>query len=201
MLVPVLIAAIAFAPVPLRAPVPAFVPAPARPSAAHEDPGDALYGTSARLRPQGDRVAHWLREARRRSPTVQRLVDRIEQSDVIVYLDISPSLAPDVAACLTWMAATPSRRIVRASFRMHLGLHDAIAMVAHELQHVVEVIEHPEVRSNAALLDLYTRIGHATGTDGLRWDTAHAVAVGTLARVEATCAVRPTASLEVRKGM
>jgi hypothetical protein len=97
------------------------------------------------------------------------------------------------------MAATPSRRIVRASFGMHLDLHDAIAMVAHELQHVVAVIDHPEVRSNATLLDLYTRIGHATGTGGLRWDTADAVAVGTLACAEATCGARPAASLEVRK--
>ncbi len=200
MIVPALIAALAFAPVPLRAPVPAFGPTPERASPAAGAPGDATYGTSDRLRPQGERVAHWLREARRRSPTVQRLVDRIEQSDVIVYLDISRSLAPNVAACLTWMAATNSRRIVRASFRMNLGQNDAIAMVAHELQHVVEVIDHPEVRSNETLLDLYTRIGHATGTDGLRWDTADAIALGTLARLEAVNGFRPGAGGDVRKG-
>lgn len=93
--------------------------------------------------------------------------------------------------------AAASRRLVRASFHMSLGVNDAIAMVAHELQHVVAVIDHPEVRSNATLLDLYTRIGHATGTGGLRGDTADAV--GTLARAE-TCGVRPAASLDVRKG-
>jgi hypothetical protein len=123
MLVPVLIAALAFAPVPLRAPVRAVAPAP--PSSAAPARGDAATA-AGRLRPQGDRVAHWLREAQRRSPTVRRLVERIEQSDVIVYLDINRALAPNVAACLTWMAATDSRRIVRASFRMHLGMNDAI---------------------------------------------------------------------------
>jgi len=193
MLVPVLIAALAFAPVPLRAPVRAVAPVP--PS--HAAPVDAAYATADRLRPQGDRVAHWLREAQRRSPTVRRLVERIEQSDVIVYLDINRGLAPNVAACLTWMAATSSRRIVRASFRMNLGANDAIAMVAHELQHVVEIIDHPEVRSTETLLDLYTRIGHATGTDGLRWDTADAVALGTLARFEAVNGFGPA---DVRKG-
>lgn len=189
MIVPVLIAALLCAPLPGNA----FGPAPG-------EPGDATYGTSDRLRPQSDRVARWLREARRRSPTVQRLVDRIEQSDVIVYLDINPGLGPNVAACLTWMAATNSRRFVRATFRMDLGMDDAIAMVAHELQHVVEVVEHPEVRSNETLLDLYTRIGHATGNNGLRWDTADAVAVGTLARLEATHGFRPAAGLDVKKG-
>jgi hypothetical protein len=195
MLVPVLVAALAFAPVPLRAPVRAVAPVPT--ASATTAPGDAAYATGDRLRPQGDRVAHWLREARRRSPTVRRLVQRIEQSDVIVYLDINRALAPNVAACLTWMAATNSRRIVRASFRMNLGVNDAIAMVAHELQHVVEVIDHPEVRSTGTLLDLYTRIGHATGTDGLRWDTADAVALGTLARFEAVNGFGPA---DVRKG-
>lgn len=194
MLVHVLIAALAFAPVPLRAPVRAVAPAP--PSSAAPARGDAATA-AGRLRPQGDRVAHWLREAQHRSPTVRRLVERIEQSDVIVYLDINRALAPNVAACLTWMAATDSRRIVRASFRMHLGMNDAIAMVAHELQHVVEVIDHPEVRSTETLLDLYTRIGHPTGTDGMRWDTADAVALGTLARLEAVNGFDPAA---VRKG-
>jgi hypothetical protein len=200
MLVPVLIAALVAAPVPFRAPVHLVGAAPGRPSPAAGALGDAAYATSDRLRPQGDRVAGWLRDARRRSPTVQRLVDRIEQSDVIVYLDISRNLAPNVAACLTWMAATNSRRIVRASFRMNLGVNDAIAMLAHELQHVVEVIDHPEVRSTETLLDLYTRIGHATGTDGLRWDTADAVALGTLARFEAVNGFRPAAGADVRKG-
>jgi hypothetical protein len=196
MTVPVLIAALAFAPVPYRTPVRALGPL----STAAGAPGDRSYGTSDRLRPQSPRVGQWLRDARRRSPTVQRLVDRIEQSDVIVYLDISPSLGANVAACLTWMAATSSRRIVRASFSMSLGINEAIAMVAHELQHVVEVIEHPEVRSNDTLLDLYARIGHATGNNGLRWDTADAVAVGTLVRLEVTHGFRPTAALDLKKG-
>ena len=194
MTVPVLVAALAFAPMPVGAPLRPLAPA-ARP-----DPGDRAYGTTDRLRPQGDRVALWLREARRRSPTVRRLIARIEQSDVIVYLDISRALSPNVAACLTWMAATSSRRIVRATFRRDLRTSEAIAMLAHELQHVVEVIDHPEVRSTATLLALYTRIGHATGTNGLRWDTADAIAVGTLARLEATSGFRPAAGADVRKG-
>lgn len=194
MTVPVLIAALAFAPVPLRPAIHAVAPD------ARADPGDRTYATSDRLRPQGPRVQSWLREARRRSPTVQRLVDRIEQSDVIVYLDVSRNLSPNVSACLTWMAATSSRRIVRASFRPDLGANEAIAMLAHELQHVVEVIDHPEVRSTETLLQLYTRIGHPTGDNGLRWDTADAIAVGTLARLEVTSGFRPNPGADVRKG-
>lgn len=200
MTVPVLVAALAFATLPLRSPVHAVALAPDGAAPAAPDPGDRTYGTTDRLRPQGDRVAFWLREARRRSPTVRRLIARIDASDMIVYLNISRELSPNVAACLTWMAATGSRRIVRASFRMDLGVNEAIAMIAHELQHVVEVIDHPEVRSNETLLDLYTRIGHATGTSGLRWDTADAIALGTLARLEATGGFRPGTGIDLKKG-
>jgi hypothetical protein len=193
MTVPVLIAALAFAPVPLRPTV--HPSAPGTPSS----PVERTDPTSDRLRPQGARVASWLSEARRRSPTVRRLIERIEQSDVIVYLDISRGLSPNVSACLTWMAASSSRRIVRASFRHDTRASDAIAMLAHELQHVAEVVDHPEVRSTETLLALYRRIGHSTGNNGLRWDTADAVAAGTLARLEATLPFR-TDRGDVRAG-
>ncbi len=193
MTVPVLIVALTFAPLPLRPP--ARVAAPA--VAAVESPA---YGVTARLRPQGARLKGWLATARQRSPTVQRLVDRIEKSDVIVYLDISHRLAPDVAACLTWMASTGTGRMVRATFRHDLSANQAIAMVAHELQHVVEVADHPEVRSSETLRALYARIGRPSGKDGLRWDTADAVAVGTMARLEAAAPVRRDAG-DATKGM
>lgn len=194
MTIPVLVAALALAPIPFRA------PAVAVPPGAIAGPGDATYGAADRLRPQGKRVEFWLREARRRSPTVERLARRIEASDVIVYLDVARGLSPNVSACLTWMAATSTRRLVRASFRHDLSPNEAIAMLAHELQHVIEVVEHPDVRSNESLLDLYTKIGHRTASTGLSWDTADAIALGTLARLEATAGFRPLRPGDVRKG-
>lgn len=149
-------------------------------------------GSTAKIRPQSERIQKWLDTATRTSPTVRALVDRIDRSDVIVYLEIRHDLAPNVAAYLSWMAATERGRIVRASLRPDLRMVDAVAMIAHELQHVVEVIEHPEVRSNQALLDLYTRIGHPTAQTGKQWDTLAAIAAGTEARLEASGGRRAT---------
>jgi hypothetical protein len=174
-----LVASLALAFVPLRTPVAPMSPA------ALGIPAAAPVPVVDHLRPQGARAAYWLREAMRLSPTVRRLAARIEQSDVIVYLDISRALDQGVSACLTWMADTATRRIVRATFRAELTTLQAIALLAHELSHAVEVIEHPEVRSDTALLGLYARIGHRTAANGLRWDTAEAIAVGDLARLEA----------------
>jgi len=149
-----------------------------------------------RVRPQGARAASLVTLAATRSPTVQRLLDRLEAGDVIVYIDLRRDLDPGMAACLTWMAATETRRIVRASIRMNLRTADAIAILAHELEHAVEVLEHPDVRSGDALRALYARIGHATSPSGRHFDTERALAAGTLARLEVTRGVASPATAE-----
>lgn len=174
----VLIASIAFSLVPLRAPIVPQSPATR---------GVPTYGVEPlfnHLRPQGARTSFWLREVMRGSPTARRLAERLEQSDVILYLDVSHGLDQRVSACLTWLTDTATHRIVRATFRPELTTLQAVALLAHELAHAVEVVEHPEVRSAPALLALYERIGHRTAPTGLHWDTARAIAVGELARLE-----------------
>jgi hypothetical protein len=140
-------------------------------------------GTS-RLRPQSPRVARWLARGLQRSPTMRALADQVERGDVVVYFEIAFTLDPGMAACVTWMASVPGARYVRVSVRPNLREADAIAMLAHELQHVVEVIDNPEVRSGQGLAALYARIGHRTGGGGLTWDTVAALRAGDLARTE-----------------
>jgi hypothetical protein len=137
---------------------------------------------SARLRPHSPRVAAWLTRGLQRSPTMRALAARVEQSDVVVYFEIAFRLDPGMAACVTWMASVPGARYLRVSMRANLREADAIAMLAHELQHVVEVIDSPEVQSGADLAALYARIGHRTGSGGQTWDTAAALRAGNLAR-------------------
>ena len=136
----------------------------------------------AHLRPQSPRIMAWLARGVDRSATMRGLVDRIERGDVVVYLEIERRLGPDISACVTFMAAVPGARYVRVSIRPDLRAADTVAMLAHELQHVVEVIDHPDVRSDDDLAALYRRIGHATGWTGRTWDTAAALRAGDLAR-------------------
>jgi hypothetical protein len=137
-----------------------------------------------RLRPQSPRVARWIADGMARSATFRDLVARIEASDVIVYLETQPALGQGLSACLTWMGGTPQARYLRASVRPDLSARDALAMIAHELQHVVELIDHPTVQSERGLTDLYQRIGHRTGTTGDRWDTTAALKAGDRVRTE-----------------
>ncbi len=139
---------------------------------------------ATRLRPQSPRIADWLSRGRDTSPTLRRLAEQIERSDVIVYLEVERALRRDLAACVTWMAAVAGARYVRVSIRPSLSSADAIAMLAHELQHVVEIIDHREVQSGDALLALYRVIGHRTGWTDRAFDTVAALRAGDLARLE-----------------
>jgi hypothetical protein len=153
--------------------------------AAIASPLSAAAPPAQRLRPQSPRVAGWIADGMARSATFRALVERIEQGDVIVYLESQSGLRQGVSASVTWMSATPTARFVRASVRPGLSARDTLAMIAHELQHVVEVIDHPEVRSERALANLYLRIGHSTGGGGGgRWDTVAALRTGDRVRIE-----------------
>jgi hypothetical protein len=139
---------------------------------------------SDQIRPQSARVSGWLARGVARSPTLRALVERIERGDVIVYLEERRTLGSGLAASIAWMSATPHVRYLRAAVRSDLSEREGLAMIAHELQHVVEVIDDPTVRSEDALRALYQRIGHPTGWNGRQWDTQAALRTGETVRLE-----------------
>ncbi|HWI20074.1 MAG TPA: hypothetical protein VNT81_20115 [Vicinamibacterales bacterium] len=113
-----------------------------------------------RIRPQDTRIKQVLQEGAARSATFKALVDRIEASDVIVYVSINPLLKSSLSGALTWMTEAGGYRYVRASISSEMLFDQMIATVAHELQHAVEVIGDPNVRDERSLVALYKRIGH-----------------------------------------
>jgi predicted transcriptional regulator len=113
-----------------------------------------------RIRPQDARIKQVLQEGAARSATFKALVDRIEASDVIVYVAVNPLLKSSLAGALTWMTEAGGYRYVRASISSEMLFDQMIATVAHELQHAVEVVEDPNVRDERSLVALYKRIGH-----------------------------------------
>lgn len=125
-----------------------------------------------RLRPQDSRLAQALKEGARRSATFKSLVDRIEASDVIVYVAINPTMKPNLAGMLTWMTQAGDYRYVRASIKTELSFDDMISTLAHELQHAVEVIDDPTVVDEKTLVALYQRIGRQHSMlMPARWET------------------------------
>jgi hypothetical protein len=138
-----------------------------------------------RLRPQDQRITLVLQEGAARSATFKSLVDRIEASNVIVYVAINPILRSSLSGALTWMTRAGEYRYVRASISTESTFDQMIASVAHELQHAVEVIEDESVIDEKSLVALYKRIGQpsrAAGPSG--WETIAAQKTATQVRRE-----------------
>jgi hypothetical protein len=138
---------------------------------------------ASHLRPQHTRITGWLADGVMRSPTIRTLVARIEASDVLVYLTFA-SPRPGVSASLTFMADTTYGRMVRLSIRPDLSSRETLAMIAHELQHAVELAEHPEVRSERGFEALFRRIGHPSPFAERHYDTTAALDTGDRVRLE-----------------
>lgn len=137
------------------------------------------------LRPQDDRVAAALRDGAKRSATFKSLVERIERSQVIVYVALNPTMKSNLNGMLTWMTQAGGFRYVRASISPDLSSDQMIATVAHELQHAVEVIEDESVTDEKTLTALYQRIGKPSGSQTpSRWETAAAQQTGNQVRRE-----------------
>jgi hypothetical protein len=120
----------------------------------------------------------------RRSPTFAALVDRLNQSDVIVYLSISRDLPSGIDGRLSFMSSAGSLRYLHAQVMEGMGEEAIIAIAAHELQHALEVAANPQVRTSAGMAKLYKRIGERSSLGLERYDTAAARSTGRRVRQE-----------------
>jgi hypothetical protein len=139
-----------------------------------------------RIRPQDARSTQMLRDGMARSETFRNLVDRIEASNVFVYVAVSPFIRSSLAGQLTWMTKTGPYRYLRATLSPEQSADQAIATLAHELQHAVEVVEDERVTNEKTLVALYKRIGEPSRATAVAsgWETVAAQEAGYRVRRE-----------------
>jgi hypothetical protein len=112
----------------------------------------------SRLRPRSSAARTLLVEAQLRSTTVRALVDDLESTDVIVHVGFGRSEG-GVAASTVFVTATEHARYLRITIDTMTSPHDVIPLLAHELEHALEIARHPEVRDVGGMRRLYVRIG------------------------------------------
>lgn len=138
-----------------------------------------------RLRPQDARSIQLLRNGMARSETFRALVERIEASNVFVYVEVSPFIKSSLAGQLTWMAQAGPYRYLRATLSPEQTSDQLIASLAHELQHAVEVIGDELVVNEKTLVSLYKRIGQPSSAAAASgWETIAAQETGYRVRRE-----------------
>jgi hypothetical protein len=144
-----------------------------------------LHSPARHVRTTDKAVAQLLKTGAERSYTFAHLLARLELTDVCVYVERSKELPHDVDGRMVIVPTAGPRRYVRILLADALpgDTSDAVALLAHELRHALEVSDAPEVRDEAALAALYKRIGQRMiGADV--FDTAAAREAGAQVRKE-----------------
>ncbi len=133
------------------------------------------------VRTANGHVRQLLRDACRRSATFRSIFGKVEQSDLIVYVETTSLPPPHVDAWLQYEGTSPVNRILRVFVRIPASDETIIALLGHELEHATEVAAAPEVRDQRTLEALYRRTGDWSGEG---WDSAAARSVTRIVRDE-----------------
>jgi len=160
------------------------VAAACNPSSAWGAP-DAEFPPLVRVRSSNPFIAAVIDEAAERSRVFRRLIERIDASDGLVYID-DGKCGHGVRACLilSVQVAGPYRllRIV-VNARREKKACDLMASIGHELQHAIEVLGEPKVRDYHTAYAFYEHEGSTDWTKA-SFETAAALRTGFAVRDE-----------------
>src|SRR5690349_16219711 len=129
------------------------------------------------IRSTDRRLRSLLAEGLRISPTLRALVARLHASDVVVYLQCDGTGGPD--GRLTFVSSVGGFRYVVVRMG-RFARRQQIAMMAHELQHAVEIADTPAIVDGPSLVREYYRIGYVN-----QWSTLPGIAFDTQAALRA----------------
>jgi hypothetical protein len=121
-----------------------------------------LPSSTMHVRAVSEKAASLLEQGSARSATFRRLVGILEQSDVIVQIDTGYLRGPGQ---LTFVAATAAARYVRITMKVPAVDDDLLPLLAHELQHAVEIASAPGIIGQQTLQAFYRNHG-LVGPDG-----------------------------------
>jgi hypothetical protein len=104
------------------------------------------------------RLAELLVHGMARSPTLRSLVASLEASDVVVHVFFAQSQKRN-GYLVHQMAVGGPYRYLRVMLKAALSNREVIPVLAHELQHALEVAQSPRVRDSDDIRALFERIG------------------------------------------
>ena len=145
--------------------------------------GDTESDRPLRVRTTDRRLQAILHDGVRESPTFRALVDRLARSDVVVYVQCDrASAAHRLDGRLTFVSSAGGFRYVVVRVAWLNPRARQLAILAHELQHAVEIADTPAIVDGASLAREYRRMGYETrrlaAPLGIAFDTHAAIAAG-----------------------
>lgn len=137
-----------------------------------------------RVRSEDPLIRQILADGHKRSHAFRSLIDAIERSNLLVYVFWPVDLLSGMGGGLQVKGAANGQRVVFIVINRELSFVHVVPMIAHELQHAVEIANAPEVVDHASLVRYYERIGTPAGSLRKNLDTVAARAVEGVVRSE-----------------
>ena len=140
----------------------------------------AQQSNSPQVRPLDPSLRMVVEAGRYYSPTFRALVDRLEQGTLVVYVQYG-QLQGGIQGRLVFLSAVGKDRYVLVELARELDIARQMAIVGHELQHAVEVLEQPGIVDHASFAQAFSRAGFKRrhfADSGIGIDTAAAVVRG-----------------------
>ncbi len=134
----------------------------------------------AHVRPLTASLARTLDAGLERSESIRRLVDRLEASDVVVYITDESFALRRWIGYLSFLSAVGGYRYLLVHVPTHRTSLDLISAIGHELQHAVEIAEAPAVVDGRSMAQHYQRVGYDVTSDrsGKRFESREAIDAG-----------------------
>ncbi len=135
------------------------------------------------IRSHHTRIMKAMEEATHRSPTFRALVERLNRSDLIVYVESGRCPNREVMSCIAVASRTASNRYLRVTVDTDHTMSVIVGEIAHELEHASEIADAPAGIDSASLRALFSRIG-TPSADRDVFETTNAVRVATQVTLE-----------------
>ena len=120
------------------------------------------------------------------SPTLRALVDKVEAAPILVFIEGDIRMPIYVGARLNFVTSVNGLRYVRVTIDCTLSPRRQIALLAHELQHALEIGARTDILDAEAMESLYEDIGFESFEHGSHksFETEAAIAVQSAVDVE-----------------
>jgi hypothetical protein len=130
-------------------------------------------------------IRAWIAEGYSQSATFKALVDEVEGLPGIVYIDATVAVPRGLdGALLHRVVGSRDLPILRVQLRWNLSTAEGIATMAHELQHVAEVLRVGQALDSSRMSALFAAIDTAHDAGSSRFETEEARQVTTRVRDE-----------------
>ena len=142
---------------------------------------EPLSSVGSRVRSSSPAIVAAIATATEQSPTFRALIDAINASDGIVYLE-EDRCGHGVRACLAALTLAGANRVLRIHVGKYPSALSLMAVIGHELRHAIEVLSNRDIKSTVSMQQFYLRQGSRRLGGAI--ETNAAIAAGESVRAE-----------------